>query len=646
MPGISFIYKKNLEPSLISDSLVDLRHEQTYEVQRVFTSADFVSVFSGYEGYPEQYLDDGDAAVLVEGLIYNKSDSEIERLLKGIAKSYIENGDYKNLIREFVDDCDGDFIILIYFKERNEFIIFNDRWGRLPSYYYKDDGMFVFSRELKFILHFIPCIEFDRMAIAEFLVFEHTLGDRTLVERVHRLSPSCMLHVVPSDAVLRVGIEQMLDVSFEESPGALSKKECIEKCKELFLHSLADRVTKAQEKGYSISADLSGGFDTRAVFGALCKLNVTADYYVDASGQGHETQCAARLAARYNQRLFRITSSSNMSYPDMKRITYTTDCTVNAWTALSRYNSSLQRTKQVKPVSVRFMGFGGEFIRHPYRARRGYKTITDMLRDGYFVRCMDIKTACSVLNVDEEAFYGELEAYFSRYPERTLRDKVKHLYFEYYNNLVNAGENRHRLHFWTVQPLWSKDLLAFEMKRIPAKYVGFDFFAKLLRAIDPHLLDAPVSPAKYVGSSLSLSSTATLRVAPLIYKLIDVLLTSGRLYRFALERRKRRLNAGIKSAGDREKLKRGLLESYNDLGTLCSYLNQQAMRGLIEDRGTLHLSDLYPLMTLMLYFAEVETRFRHKILCEGGKQWRPAADPTHAVRQGSERETTEHRLGY
>jgi len=608
MPGISIIYKKDLEQSLITESLDDLKHEQKYRVQQLFQNNNFMLAFSGYEGYPKQYFENDDTALLLEGLIYNKTDSQIESLLQAISKSYVENNDYKILIRDFVDDSDGDFIVFIYFKQLGEFIIFNDRWGRLPSYYYRDDDMFIFSRELKFILKFIPYIEFDRVSMVEFLVFGYTLGDRTLIKNIYKVSPSCMFSLKLSHGVLEINVEKVFDVNFEESPRTLSRNECVGRCKDLFLQSLDYRINKIREKEYNITADLSGGYDTRAILGGLCRLNAKADYIAISLITGDESEWAEKVAALYDKKPIRCVPAYGLNDSDMSKIIYISDCTVNGWTALSNYQALLERIKHVKGISVRFSGLGGEFIRHPYKGKKYYKTLTDMLKNGYFVGGIKIKHACSIMNLDEETFYNHLMVYFDEYPEPTLRDKVKHLYFEYYHGLVNAGEDMGRLHFWTVSPLWAKDLLSFEMKCIPPKYIGYDFFIEFMRAIDPKLLNAPI-----YGSSIRLNSKTSIYKADLINlitELIHILISNERLYRFIPKIVKRK--SKFKYSDICESIKRDLLENYTGLNILSSCLDEKSVYKYVENEYD-HTA-LYMLLTLILYFREIENKYGDKIV--------------------------------
>jgi hypothetical protein len=564
-------------------------------------------IFSGYEGYPRQHFEDDNTVIFVEGLIYNKSDFSIENSLRSIAKSYTENSEGENLIKEFIDGSDGDFNALIYFKRLDEFIIFNDRWGRLPSYYYHDEGLFVLSRELEFILNFIPCIEFDKISMVEFLSFEYILGDKTLIKNVHKVNPSCTFFVKFFDDMLTVDIKRLFDVNFEQSSETPSKEECIQRCSELFLQSVSARVNKIREKKCNMTVDLSGGYDTRTVLAGLSRVNAEVDCYTDDLVTGNESEYAAKIAALYNKEVIRARASHDINLNDMRRITYMTDCTVNGWTALSTYNDSLQRTKQTKSMSVKFMGFGGEFIRHPYKKSKGNKTITRMVRDGFFTDCINIENACSIINLDEQIYYNHLTNYFDKYPEATLTGKIKHLYFEYYNTLVGAGENRHRMHFWTVEPLWSKDLFTFEMKCIQPKYIGYAFFREFMRSVDPKLLTVPIYTI-----NINLDSRPKLAIATLINNLKIFIFANKYAHKplYDLARKIRRHMKKVKTTKKLE-IEQALLDSYRSLRVLASYYSEKGIREFIKNEHREY--NLYQLFTLLLYFKEIENKYIAKI---------------------------------
>jgi hypothetical protein len=602
MPGISIIYQKKGDRNIISNSFDE--PDQEHQRQTLFRNDNFVLAFSGHEGYPRQCFEDIDTLIFVEGLVYNRTEPETLDLLSAIAKSYLEDQDYKTQIKAFINDSDGDFIVLIYFKKSGEFLVFNDRWGRLPAYYYNDNDMWIFSRELNFILKFIPYIGFDKVAIVEFLAFEYTLGDKTLIKNIYRVYPSHIFNLDLSEGKQEIRTEKVFDVNFEEElSGKTSRNECVERCKELFFRSMNDRVNRLRERKYKITADLSGGYDTRAVLGGLSKFNVNADYFCEILGDD-ESKIAEKAAGLYHHKANRVKASLNVDYADMGRITYMTDCTVNGRTALICYYNSLKKLELVGNVSANFMGFGGEFIRHPYIYRGHHKTLTDMLKDGIFVRFMKLKHACSIMNLDEEAFFNHLTAYFKGYPETSLRDKVKHFYFEYYNNLVNAGENRSRLHSWTVQPLWAKDLFVYEMKRIPTKYIGPLLFTKFLKEINPVLLNVPI-----YHNNIRLNSRVSLYWNALRYNVRSILFSYGYIYRLA--HRVYDYKNKLKQSNVHKRIKRDIIESSKNLNLLSGYLNEKGIREFIKNEYT--DVNLYQLMTIILYFKEIENRYGSKI---------------------------------
>jgi len=610
MPGLNLIYEKGLNRSLVPNSLNDLKHEPYYQIEELVDTDNIMAVFSGYEGYPRRIFEYDNSVIFVEGLIYNKSEPEIESSLLAISKAYTENGDYNTLITEFIDTSDGEFNVLIYSKSPEKFSIFNDRWGRLPAYFYYDDNMFIFSRELKFILHFIPSIELDRVSIAEWLLFEFILGERTLVKRISKVSPSQLFNVEPSAGGIKVEVDKVFGLNFEDAPETLSRDECIEECKYLLLQSTNDRVNKMQEMGYNITADLSGGFDSRAVFGALCKTGAKIDYYTEHLATGDESEYAISIAALFDKEVIKITASHQMNVSDMRKLIYTTDCGVNGWTALTCYQDEMERFKHSKRMSVQFAGLGsGTFIKRLPRVGEYCKTITKALKAGYLKGPGSLEMSCGVTNLDEKTFCNHLDLCFNEYPEPTLSGKVRHWHFVYENKLVNLGEDRGRLHIWSIQPLCAKDLFSFVMMHIPEKYTigGFDYYFRFLQAIDPDLTNAPLFSGRVIKNS-KLFTLKDRLLSKIRYTLLRVG-QSNKIMRRRLLKMYRRHNL-IKDVAERARIKRDILENYLHLSRMSAFSDEKSISHFLDNANR---SQSYHLMALVLYFREIESRYGDKV---------------------------------
>ena len=70
-----------------------------------------------------------------------------------------------------------------------------DRFGIKPFYYAVIEGVFYFASEIKALLPVLPDIVTDSDALAEYLTFQHTIGDRNLFKHVHAMLPGHALVV-------------------------------------------------------------------------------------------------------------------------------------------------------------------------------------------------------------------------------------------------------------------------------------------------------------------------------------------------------------------------------------------------------------------------------------------------------------------
>jgi asparagine synthase (glutamine-hydrolysing) len=189
MPGASVVVGyDSLSASRLAESHRDLEYKDGYDTRSLLSSPNVAISFSGYNGYPSYCYEDETLLILLEGLIYDATDTEIHSRLLEISQDYRDRRHYKSTITNFIDGSDGDYLVLLYFKKEDRMIIFNDRWGRLPTFFLQHDQVFALSRELKFLLHWIPSIGFDPFAIAEFLTFGYTLGEKTLVKGIRRMA--------------------------------------------------------------------------------------------------------------------------------------------------------------------------------------------------------------------------------------------------------------------------------------------------------------------------------------------------------------------------------------------------------------------------------------------------------------------------
>jgi hypothetical protein len=254
---------------------------------------------------------------------------------------------------------------------------------------------------------------------------------------------------------------------------------------------------------------------------------------------------------------------------------------------------------------VHFMGFGGEFIRHPYHLKKPYPELAAALSDDAYTNFINISDACGMINLSANDFRHNLEQEIARFPEKNDSGRIRHLYFDYYNRVVNGGENRHRLFSWTVQPLWGKNLFEFEMNQIPLEMIDFGFFIDFLLLLDPRALDIPI-----YGLRNNLKSKTGRRLFNARKNLKNHLRDNRYIFRGYKSIRSRLYR--YRNKGPRyQPLVAELRQVHSQSPLVSRYFDKTALDRFLAGNPT--LMQLYQLLTLMLYMAEIENRFPAKV---------------------------------
>lgn len=404
-----------------------------------------------------------------------------------------------------------------------------------------------------------------------------------------------------------VADEALLPVNFDTVDLGLTREQILHECVTRYNRALSARVKKIQEKGFTIVADLSGGFDTRAVLAGLCNEGANFTTYTDLWRD--ETPVARELANLFNRELVQCSAQHPVDVSStMRQLTYLTDGMVNSFTNLVCYSNDVEREKNLTHPAARFMGFGGEFIRHPYRLKRPYRNLATLLADDAYIGYpggMPATYACAMMKLEKDEFRKSLDCELDRFPEKDDEDKIRHFYFEYYNKLVNGGENRHRLFTWTVEPLWGKDLLSFEMRNIPQNLVCVRFFIDFLRLLDYRSLQVPI-----YGGYVRLDSPLSVLFYDARMNLRQMLQYNRYSFK-AYMRLTSALRRYKKKDSDYERLIEEARETRKKSVACVDYIDEAALNRFLRSSPT--SMQIYQLLTVLFYLEEIERRFGVKI---------------------------------
>jgi hypothetical protein len=596
MPGLSIIYGTDL----IDDSLYSLRHHPKILIKKNVVGKKFFIVRSGFEGYPFFQYSNNDFTIFIEGIIYNLSSKEIKEGLSRIVHSYLEKLNYKDEINKFISSCCGEFIVLIHIAKTRNFLIFNDQWGRLPFFWFMQDDTLILSREIKFILNYLAEIHYNKIALLEYLVLRYPLGDRTIFRDIFRFLPG---HLMICSANL-FSYDEVVCLNFEMSYSRLySRKYYAQKARNILLSSTKKRLSKLQTFS-SKAVDITGGYDSRAVLATVSKLEKNIIPITIDSITGNESSVANQVAKACGFETLLIKPNRDFAYPTLQDVLYKIDAFSEGKRAAISYQNSEQVMRQLKEPIAEFMGFGGEFLRHPLKTRVYFKNMLDVIY-GVVPSSTLIESTCQCLGLKEKEVRDFWQDFFhSAYKEVKIEDEVMHFYFDYYNLYVGEGEDHHRIHLWPVNPMLSSEWLHFATKEVPRKLIGYELFEEILCAINPLVAVSKIPIWDKKSWNQEILETITNHTA--IQKLMMFPKVIRELKR-KLQRRKRRKIAQTDSK--RKAIINEIDRLYRDTPTIRRYFDRESILQYYQKEFGPNNSFLHLLHSLFLYMNKIESIF-------------------------------------
>lgn len=299
----------------------------------------------------------------------SESDTEV------VLAAYEANG------TSFVDSLRGMFALAIWDGRRHRLICARDRFGVKPFYYCVTDQTLTFASEAKALLPFLGTIETDRQGLAEYLMFQHTIGSTTLFKGIKSLRPGHLL-IVEGGFVRE---ERYWDVQYE-ARSDLSEEEASENLRFL----LSESVDLHLRSDVEVGTYLSGGLDSTLLATLSGSRTPQAFHGRFLSPPGYDESAYALVAAKASGSALHIEDISSEDLTrDLQTIVYHLDYPVAGPGALPQFVVSRLAASKVKVV---LGGQGGDEIFGGYaRYLLAYleqcikAAIDGTYKDGHFV---------------------------------------------------------------------------------------------------------------------------------------------------------------------------------------------------------------------------------------------------------------------
>ena len=529
MPGLSFIadfrgHSTARGPHILS-ALTTLLESQQWQAKTFIESAHYFLGLNSYADYPIASYETADYRIFIEGKIYSHSPQRVSKELFELAESlFASEPTIQDRCGQWILNTDGDYLIFIIHRSSNKAWILNDMLGRLPVYYRYRNQSIVISRELRFITSLQSIIEFDRLGIAQYLIFGYPLGTRTLIDGVCRLRPGSVVSITPASK--DIAFKVLYEFNFDNRPNASHTIENnTASLISLFTESCKARTNLNGLDGNNILG-LSGGLDSRSIAACLAANNIpfTALTRLDSAKTSVADARVAKILAKaldIEWSLIKVGVPSGTDLLALLRL----KTGLNPLGMVSRV-SFLDKIRTTQGSGITFFtGDGGDKIFHDLGPARKLKTLDDLVH--YTIstnKIFELESVASMTGISAADITDDLRNHFSSYVELNLAEKYVHfLIFERAFKWLFEGEDRNRCYFWSVAPFYSIPLFKYAMECPDAQKTYYRLYRSFLMKLSP--LAASIDNATWdipISSNRSIlylfCKTAARRIMPRVVR--------------------------------------------------------------------------------------------------------------------------------
>lgn len=396
--NISFVQKNNYILGHARLSIIDLNERSNQPMVHLETQTTllFNGEFYNFKEIREELLHHG---------VNFKTDSDTEVFLKAY--------DFWGI--SFIKKVNGFFSAVIVDKKNNETYLIRDPYGIKPLYYYKSDDSFIFSSEIKPILHLIKSYQLNEKALFYYFSYRYNLLDETMFSDVFR---------VPHGSYIKFKNSYIEFHRYWDIKDALEKKPTPPLHQRLpsLISAFKDAVEKRLVSDTPLGIFLSAGIDSNSIatFASDKKPDLES-YSIKFNGAGDEaseiTQCAKHIHISNSQ------FESVASYEDLQKAIFHLEEPLGDTIIIPTYQIAREVSKENKVV---LSGEGADEILNGYVHHVSLAKEERLLK---FIPKIFIEKISRLIALLPQAIAENLFPYPDKLGKKGLKKLIKH--FQY-----------------------------------------------------------------------------------------------------------------------------------------------------------------------------------------------------------------------
>lgn len=487
MPGFTFVEYNHPEQqsSNLLEALKATCFDERYSTELVLERDQKQLAVTRYPNYPVNVLESRKHWIFLEGIVYNKTTPQLWSTLSALA-SCIFSSRLSNLRRRLAQ-LDGEFVAFFLNKKTEKWAVVNDMLGRLPLYHRIATNAFYLTREFRVFNHLSSQPDFDRLGMAQQLMFRYPLGTRTLLDGVRRLPPATLIlssSGSPPDFV-------SLHTLNLEDP-AHTNRSLRENAQELATRFKACCMARGRRAPHCAVA-LSGGLDSRAVTLGLHATNQPFETVTFARHDGanrRDVDGAAALADEFNfdahtlslspttgdHLLQLLRAKGGLNLLNLGHVAHFLE------ELLWKYDDSLYL----------LTGDGGPVLKYkrpPDKELDEESLLYRVLQSSWF----DPHIVSQLTGIPKQDLVDSIRHRLHDYPENDLIQKYIHFSYERIYKFAFEGEDRNRYYCWSSAPLLSWPFARYAIHCPDQQKTNFHLYRAFLHELSPNSLNVGYS---------------------------------------------------------------------------------------------------------------------------------------------------------
>jgi asparagine synthase (glutamine-hydrolysing) len=441
----------------------------------IYKSKNFLVLNSSNYKYPVfQEEINKDITLIIEGRIYGQSLESIITDLKSISP---DNFDEK--LNKYAFHLDGEFFFYKIDTNKNKITVVGDHLNRLPLYFGSNNKQWIISRQIS-LAHFFLRSKINKLNLAEFMVFDYNLADRTWFENIFYLQMDDFIQIDTINNHIEVRKKDQT-YNFENKIKIKNSETLLENMSEIFTKACSDRADKNNV------LSMSGGMDSRSVAAGLVKCNKSLSGVTFENAEKtalYDVIIAKEIADALNIKWQKITLKKDSFYMDIASL-----MEVKLSIQPCRFYFLYQYCKEVKKIFgsdiIFFTGDGGDKVfpdlSKNLKFNNDLKLFNLIIKENHE---FTIAQASRIIGVSEKELENQIFSYIENLPRKTSASKLEQFMISArMKRYIFEGEDRNRNYFWSTTPFLSKEFFSLMMSLDPEikkeKNFYFDFISHL-----------------------------------------------------------------------------------------------------------------------------------------------------------------------